>query len=95
MDFSELVVNGISIVPLIIGLVAFAKAMGLSGAKALRGLSAGLGLVIAIGAEISAQGLPADFAGWFGLVIYGLALGVVASGLVDSVSDAVRRGNGG
>jgi hypothetical protein len=69
--------------------------MGLSGAKALRGLSAGLGLVIAVGAEIAAQGLPTDFAGWFGLVIYGLALGVVASGLVDSVSDAVRRGNGG
>lgn len=91
MDFSDLVVNGVAIVPLIIGLVQFAKWMGLSGTRPLRALSAATGLALGLGAQISAHGAPAGFAGWFGLVIYGLALGVVASGLVDAVTDSVYR----
>ena len=95
MNFDDLVVNGISIVPLIVGLVQFAKWMGLSGAKALRGLSAGIGLILGVGAQIAANGPPSGFPSWFGLVVYGLALGVVASGLVDAATDAVTRANGG
>jgi len=94
VKFDDLVVNGISIVPLIVGVVQFAKWMGLSGAKPLRGLSAAIGLILGVGAQISANGMPAGFPGWFGLVLYGLALGIVASGLVDAASDAVRRAKG-
>ena len=95
MDFNGLVVNGVPIIAVIIGLVAFVKAMGIRGVVALRATSAGLGLLLGVGAQISETGVPVDFAGWFGLIIYGLGLGVVASGLVDAASDAVRRGNGG
>lgn len=95
MDFNNLVVNGVPIIAVIIGLVAFVKAMGVKGTVPLRATSAGLGLLLGVGAQISENGVPADFAGWFGLAVYGLGLGVVASGLVDAASDAVRRGNGG
>ena len=94
MDFGNLVVNGVPIIAVIIGLVAFIKSMGVKGAVPLRAISAALGLVLGVGAEISANGVPVGFPGWFGLTVYGLGLGVVASGLVDAASDAVRRGNG-
>jgi hypothetical protein len=95
VNLDDLVVNGIKVVPLIIGLVQFLKSMGVSGTKALRACFAGIGILLGLGAQISANGLPLGFAGWFGLVLYGIALGLVASGLVDAVSDAVKRGNGG
>lgn len=84
MDFSDAVINGIPLVLLIAGLVAFAKTMGLQG-KALTVLSAVLGVVVGGMFQVSQSGLPADFAGWFGLVIYGLGLGVVTSGMYDLV----------
>lgn len=89
MNFEELVVNGIPLIPLIIGLVAFAKSMGLAG-KGLRVLSACLGLALGIGYQLSLA-FPVTYAEWFGLVVYGLGLGVVASGLVDTARDLAAR----
>lgn len=84
MDFSNAIINGIPLVLLIAGLVAFAKTMGLQG-KALTILSAGLGLVFGAAFQISEGGIPVDFDGWFGLVIYGLGLGIGTSGMYDLV----------
>lgn len=84
MDFSTAVVNGIPLVLLIAGLVAFAKTMGLQG-KALTILSAVLGLALGAALQISQSGIPANFAGWFGLIVYGLGLGVVTSGMYDLI----------
>jgi len=42
-----------------------------------------IGVIAGIAYQISIA-LPADFAGWFAAVIYGLALGLVASGLYDA-----------
>ncbi len=84
MDFSDAIVNGIPLVMLIAGLVAFAKTMGLQG-KALTILSVVLGASFGAAFRISAGGLPVDFSGWFGLIVYGLALGIGTSGMYDLV----------
>ncbi len=82
MDFSTVMINGIPLLLLIIGLVQFLKEMGLSG-QWLRASSAGIGLALGLLYQIS-LGVSAGFAGWFGAVIYGLGLGVTASGLIDA-----------
>ena len=84
MDFSSAVVNGIPLVLLIAGLVAFAKTMGMQG-KALTILSAVLGVTFGGALQISTAGVPVDFPGWFGLIVYGLGLGVVTSGMYDLI----------
>jgi len=84
MDFSDAIVNGIPIVMLIAGLVAFAKTMGVQG-KNLTVLSIGLGFVFGAAYQISEHGVPVGFSGWFGLVVYGLGLGVGTSGMYDLV----------
>ncbi len=89
MDFSDVVVNGIPLVILIVGLVQFIREMGISG-KALRATSAGIGLLVGLAYQMS-LGVPVDFAGWFGAVLYGLGLGVVASGLVDQARNLAER----
>lgn len=89
MDFSNVIINGIPLVLLIIGLVQFLKEMGIGG-QALRAVSAGIGLVLGLLYQIS-LGVPGDFAGWFGAVIYGLGLGITASGLIDVARDLKSR----
>lgn len=89
MDFSDVVVNGVPLMLLIVGLVQFISEMGISG-KALRVVSAVIGLGMGIAYQMS-QSVPVDFSGWFGAVLYGLALGVTASGLVDQVRDLAGR----
>ena len=89
MDFSNIVVNGIPLLLLIIGLVEFVRQMGLGG-KALRAVSALIGLAFDLLYQIS-LGMPADFAGWFGAIVFGLGLGITASGLVDVARDLVAR----
>lgn len=84
MDFSDAIVNGIPLVLLIAGLVAFAKTMGLQG-KALTITSALLGLGFGAALQISEHGVPVDFAGWLALLVYGLGLGVFTSGAYDLV----------
>jgi len=93
MDFSNAIINGIPLVLLIAGLVAFAKTMGLQG-KALTILSAGLGLAFGAALQISEGGVPVDFDGWFGLIVYGLGLGVGTSGMYDLVKRDLLGGKG-
>ena len=83
MDFSDALVNGIPLVFVIAGLVQFAKKFNLKG-EACTALSLGLGVVLGVAYQLRA-GPPADFAGWFGAVLYGLALGITTAGLYDVV----------
>lgn len=81
MDFT---VDGISIVILIAGLVEFAKKFGLRGNGCIV-MSAALGVGFGIAYRLQ-TGLPATFSEWFSVVVFGLALGLVASGLWDIVA---------
>lgn len=86
MDFSNALVAGIPLVLVVIGLVEWFKKMGLAGVW-LNVASLAIGLVAGISYQVSLA-VPVDFAGWFGAVVYGLGLGLVASGLYDAVRNA-------
>ncbi len=81
---SDILANGIPLVTLIMGLVEFSKKLGLKG-KALTALSMALGVVIGVAYQIAQGGQPETFAGWFDTAIFGLALGLTASGVYDLI----------
>ncbi len=82
MDFPNFIVNGISLMVVIFGLVEFSKTLGLSG-RWLTALSLLLGLAFGMLYQFFLYGLPVTFAGWFEVVIFGLAMGLMASGFYD------------
>ena len=85
MDFDQ-VVNGIPLIFVVMGLVELAKAFGAQG-KLLTGLSFAIGLAVGVLYQLSLF-MPANFAEWFGAVIFGLALGLVASKVYDAIKSA-------
>jgi hypothetical protein len=80
--FDTIVVAGIPLLLVVLGLVQFIKGFGLEG-NAVKGLSLAVGLLLG-GAYQYSIAAPADFAGWFSLVVFGLGLGLVASGLYEA-----------
>lgn len=90
MDFSSALVNGIPLVLVVLGIVEWSKRLGITG-KWLLVLSMLVGLVLGVLYQISIA-IPADFAGWFGACVYGLGLGLVASGVYDAVRSAAGVG---
>jgi hypothetical protein len=79
MDFNLLLVAGIPLVIVIFGLVEMVKSLGLQG-HWLTVTSLLIGLSLGLGYKIAEAGLPTGFAGWFAVIIFGLTLGLVASG---------------
>lgn len=88
MNF-DAIVAGLPLVLVVIGLVEWFKQLGVQG-NVLRYVSMAIGLVFGIGYQVS-LGMPTDYAGWFGAAVYGLALGLVASGIYDAASDIVHK----
>lgn len=80
--FDNASVAGIPLLAFVIGLVQYIKSFGLSG-NAVRGVSMAVGFVLGIGYQFSTVP-PTDFASWFAASVFGLALGLVASGLYDA-----------
>ena len=91
MDISTLLVGGIPLVAVVFGLVEFVKSFGLKG-HWLTGVSMLLGLAFGIAYQIANAGVPMNFAGWFSTVVFGLMLGLVASGLYDFVDTRMPKG---
>jgi len=81
MGFDDAIVLGLQLVVVIMGLVEFTKKLGLSG-KALTATSMLIGVAFGVAYQIS-LGVPVNFQGWFGAGVYGLSLGLVASGVYD------------
>jgi len=86
--FKNAVVAGIPLLALVLGLVQVIKGF-LVGVKG-RIVAVIMGLLLGGGYEISKFGMPLDFAGWFNVVIFGLALGVVSFGLFDVINSAKK-----
>lgn len=82
------IVNGIPLVVLVISLVEWVKRFGIEG-KALNAVSMAIGAGIGV-AYWYAQAPLVSFADWFGAIVYGLALGLVASGIYDAVRSALK-----
>jgi hypothetical protein len=84
MDFSQYLVAGVPLIFVVLGLVEFVKGFGITG-NAVKAVSLAIGLILGIGYQLSIA-MPAGFAGWFAVVVFGLALGLVASGIYDVVN---------
>lgn len=80
---SELV-NGIPLMAVVFGCVEFCKKLGLAG-RSLTVASLGIGVAAGVAYRCSIA-LPATFADGFADVLYGVALGLAASGVYDFVS---------
>lgn len=87
MNFDQ-VINGIPLILVVMGLVEISKSFGAEG-KMLTAISFVIGLILGVLYQIS-LGAPVDFAGWFGAVIFGLGLGLVASKVYDTVRSATN-----
>ncbi len=77
---------GVLAIPLIIGLVEAAKRLGLDAVWATP-LAVGLGLAISVG-YVAAQRVPGSEV-WVDAVLWGLALGLSASGLYSGAKKAM------
>ena len=81
-SFFSVSVGGIPLIFVVLGLVTWIGKMGVSG-KWLLVASLLIGLVLGVGYQIS-QAIPTNFASWFATAVYGLGLGLVASGVYDT-----------
>jgi len=88
MDFSSYVVAGVPLVLVVLGLVEWVKSLGLQGV-AVKFVSMAIGLILGIGYQLSIA-VPVGFTGWFGAGVFGLALGLLASGIYDAVKNATK-----
>ena len=90
-DISTLLVGGIPLVAVVFGLVEFVKSFGVRG-HWLTITSVLLGLAFGVSYQIANAGLPVSFAGWFAVAVFGIMLGLVASGLYDFVDTRMPKG---
>lgn len=82
-------VAGIPLLFVVLGLVQWTKGY-IQDAKIIRAVSMLVGLLLGGGYMIASQGVPAAFAGWFAIAVFGLGLGLVASGIYDVGKDLLR-----
>lgn len=83
----EAMVNGVPLIVVIVGIVEWLKRLGISGI-ALNVASMVIGIVFGV-AYRHAQQPIADFPSALNAVVYGLALGMAASGVYDAAKSAV------
>jgi hypothetical protein len=81
MDFSQYLVAGVPLIFVVLGLVEWVKSFGVKG-NAVKVVSMAIGLGLGVGYQLSVA-MPVGFTGWFGVIVFGLALGLVASGIYD------------
>jgi hypothetical protein len=84
--YTGAVVAGVPLMFVVIGLVQWVKSFGVTG-NLLRVVSMIIGLVFGGGYIFATVGFPATFAEWFAAVVYGIGLGIVASGVYDALKN--------
>lgn len=88
--FFKASVAGVPLLFVVLGLVQWMKGY-FKDDKIIRGISMALGLLLGGGYLLSTLGFPLDFAGWFSVAVYGLGVGVVASGIYDVGSELIAK----
>jgi hypothetical protein len=86
MEFNQ-IVNGVPLVFVVFGLVALLKNLGVRG-KVLLVCSLLLGIAFGVAYQYSLRPIV-GFGGWFGAVMFGLALGITASGVYEGIKNAM------
>ena len=87
--FKDAVVAGVPLVLFVMGLVQFIKSFGLSGCV-VKLLSLAVGILLGVGYQLATVP-PVGWAGWFSAGIFGIALGLVASGFYEVVNPPAAK----
>jgi hypothetical protein len=85
-DFFEVlttatVANGVPVILVVLGLTQLTEKLGVKGRWQLLA-AVMIGLIFGAGYQLTVA-VPADVAGWFGVVIFGIAMGLAASGIYE------------
>lgn len=93
-DYFGAMVKGIPLLLIVAGVVEYIKKAGLTGNKLLFA-SMGVGLVFGGGWVITQERPPLGdawtiYVYWFGVMVYGVGLGLVASGLFDMIRGILK-----
>ena len=88
-------VRGVPLLFVVVGMVEWVKSLGLAG-NALRLASMGVGLLFGAGFMVTQTEPPAGawypvYVYWFGNIVYGVGLGLVSSGLYDTVKRLLAK----
>jgi len=89
LNLQEILVAGVPLLLVVIGLVEWVKKINVP-SNALPFVSMGIGLILGSSYQVAENGVPLDFAGWFAVIVFGLAIGLVASGLFDAAKNIVK-----
>lgn len=81
---------GTFVILVLLGWVTFLGKMGVTG-RAQLASSMASGIVVGGAFMIAVMGVPGDFAGWFGVILAGLALGLIASGVYETGKGLVTK----
>lgn len=83
--FADLTIAGIPLLAFVMALVQWIKGFGLEG-NTVRAVSMATGLALGIGYQFQVAA-PTNFAGWLAATVFGLALGLGASGIYDVANE--------
>jgi len=86
MNFDTLLVGSVPLMIVVFGLVEMIKSLGIDG-RALTIISMLLGLAFGMAYQFAHLGVPAGFPGWFEIIVFGLLIGLVASGFYKFAAD--------
>lgn len=89
----EASVNGIPLVFVVLGLVEYGKRLGLKD-RALLLTSLAVGLVLGTAYQLTLLTAPLTPPQFFGVVVYGLMLGLLASGIYDVANGIFKKAVG-
>jgi ABC-type uncharacterized transport system permease subunit len=78
MDFGNFIVNPVTLMIIVFGLIEFIKQTGVEGNK-LRYISIGLGILLGVVYQLRSVFLAAQV--WIDIVFFGIAVGLAASGI--------------
>ena len=84
MDFGNFIVNPVTLMALVFGLIEFIKQLGIEGNK-LRWISMGLGVLLAIVYQLRSVYPVAQL--WIDIFFFGLAVGLAASGIFSFLNN--------
>ncbi len=87
----QLLGNSINFLVIVFGLVEFAKKFGLNG-RILTALSMIIGIVLGILYQLSLR--SESLAEWFQIIMFGLAVGLAASGIYDFINGRIPKMEG-
>lgn len=87
--FKDITVAGMPLMGIVLGLVQWFKGFPQITGIWTRVLSMLVGLLLGVGYELSVA-MPTGFSGWFTVGVFGIGLGLVASGVFDTATAVVQ-----